>query len=121
MLGPSSTPYTQMTVRHDSLKDWSKSVSPDGHVSLKLSPSRTMLFAFYQCLSHHKSLDIESDVSGSIFDNGSYVVDHFSAKGARTVTKFWERHMLVGEMKYLLAHVGNYGESYPVSLAIDKE
>lgn len=70
-----------------------------------------MLLAFYQFLNHDKNLEISTNVSGSIFDNGSYVVDHFNPRGAKVVTKFWEQHLLKGEAKELLMKVGNYGWS----------
>ncbi|KAI9035663.1 uncharacterized protein KD926_003141 [Aspergillus affinis] len=45
----------------------------------------------------------------STFDHGSFAVDHYSARGAQTVTRFWEKHILKDEVKSLLAAVGNYG------------
>lgn len=113
ILGTSPTSYIKLTLKHDSLKDLTKSVSFSGHVTLKTPAphnSSTRLFAFYQYLNHHKNLVIDTDVSGSIFDNGSYVVDHFSARGAQTLTKFWEKHLLADEVEELIAQVGNYGE-----------
>ncbi|RYP69486.1 hypothetical protein DL769_005264 [Monosporascus sp. CRB-8-3] len=46
--------------------------------------------------------------ASTIFDNGSFVVDHFDAKGANVVAKFWEEHMLRDGIPDLLAKVGNY-------------
>ena len=45
----------------------------------------------------------------SYVQNGSWVVDHFSTKGAKLVTDFWEQHLLNGsDTAQLLKQVGNY-------------
>lgn len=109
-----SVSYTELTLRDGSLREWTTNDIPSsGHVSLKLSRTQETsgrLFAFYQSLTHEKNLDISTHASGTIFDNGSYVVDHFSPKGAHVVSKFWEKHLLKGEVKQLLMQVGNYGQ-----------
>lgn len=57
-----------------------------------------------------KSPQRQGGSGGDLFDNGSYVVDHFSARGgAQTVTDFWEKFILVNGTKELLQEVGNYG------------
>lgn len=67
------------------------------------------LFAFYQHQTLHQNVPNTSNVSGTIFNGGSYAVDHFSAKGAETVTRFWDQYILEDEIKQILVEVGNYG------------
>lgn len=102
-----------MTLKNDTLAEWTHKVSASGYVSLGLptTGSSYRLFAFYERLSHEKNLDYSSEPSKTIWDNGSFVVDHFSARGAQTTIKFWEKYLLTDEIKQLLMDVGNYGES----------
>ncbi|RAL14516.1 uncharacterized protein BO97DRAFT_422416 [Aspergillus homomorphus CBS 101889] len=69
------------------------------------------LFAFYQYLTHAQNVVVDSNFTGTIFDdNGYYTVDHFSARGAQVVTKIWDDYLLSdAEIKELLPEVGNYG------------
>lgn len=67
------------------------------------------LFAYYQYRDLAKNLDIHTNTTGSIFDNGSYTVDHFSSRGAQTTIDFWEKHILNNtEIKQSLSEVGKY-------------
>lgn len=112
LLGTPQTSYQQLTLRNGSLTEWTEKVSSSGHVSLQLATSKSTtyrLFAFYEFLSHEKNLDYASDQPKTIFDNGSYAVDHFSARGAQTTIKFWEKHILTDNVRALLKEVGNYG------------
>jgi hypothetical protein len=112
-LGTPQTYYIQMTLKDGSLTEWTDKVSSNGHVSLKLAQTESSthrLFAFYQFLSHNKNLEYSASPSKTIWDNGSYIVDHYSARGAQTTTKFWEEHLLTDEIKELLMSVGNYGK-----------
>jgi hypothetical protein len=98
-------------LKNGTLVDWAKDVSSTGHVSLKFpSESTHRLFAFYQFLSQEKNLEYSSGTGKTIWDNGSYVVDHYSAKGAQVVAKFWEKYILPEGVKELLMEVGNYGK-----------
>lgn len=78
---------------------------------LQFVPSRNTyrLFAFYQSRTHEKNLDYARNVLTTIFDNGSYAVDHFSPRGAQTVINFWEQYILTDEVTSLLKDVGRYG------------
>jgi hypothetical protein len=99
-------------LKNGTLFDWAKNVSSTGHVSLKFpNGSSRRLFAFYQFLSHEKNLEYSSGTGKTIWDNGSYVVDHYSAKGAQVVAKFWETYILPDGVKELLMEVGNYGKT----------
>lgn len=113
LFGAAQSSYLQLTLRNGSLTEWTKNVSSSGHVSLQLPTKQSSghrLFAFYEFLSHEKNLDYTNGQSKTIFDNGSYAVDHFSARGAQTTTKFWEKHILTDEVEELLKKVGNYGK-----------
>lgn len=93
--------------------DHTDAVSVDGKVSLSFNVSEHStyrLFAYYQYQDLVKNLDIQESSTGSIFDNGSYTVDHFSAHGAQTTIDFWENYILNDtDIKSLLQEVGRYG------------
>lgn len=111
--GQEPTSYSQLVLKHDTLTEWTDHVSLYGHVSLKFPIVENglgyQLFAFYQHLTLHKNLAFTSNNATNVYENGSYAVDHFSARGAKTVTKFWEEHILTNGVKELLMEVGNYG------------
>lgn len=118
-LGTAQSYYIQMVLKNGSLTEWTDKVSSTGHVSLNLGTTKSSthhLFAFYQFLSHNKNLEYAASPSKTIWDNGSYIVDHYSARGARTTTKFWEKYLLTEEVKELLMSVGHYGN---VTLILD--
>lgn len=104
---------TQYVLRNSTLQEWSQNVTSTGELSLSFPTTggqRYRLFAFYQHQTLHQNVPSTSNVSGTIFNGGSYVVDHFSAKGAETVTRFWDEYILEDEIKQMLVAVGNYGE-----------
>lgn len=103
-----------MVLAVDSLVDQTARVQANGTVSLTLNSqgqhARHHLFAYYQYQDLAKNLNIQSNTTGSIFDNGSYTVDHFSSRGAETTKNFWETHILNDtEIKSLLQEIGTYG------------
>ncbi|KAJ5864500.1 uncharacterized protein N7529_006416 [Penicillium soppii] len=105
---------TRMILDSESLVDHTNEVNLDGTVSLLLANGSNHdsqhLFAYYEYQDLVKNLDIESNVTGTIFDNGSYTVDHYSPRGAETVKHFWETHILNDtEIRSLLEDVGTYG------------
>ncbi|CAG8936063.1 unnamed protein product [Penicillium salamii] len=105
---------TRLTIETDSLTDHTDKVKLDGTVSLSLINGSKHgghhLFAYYQYQDLAKNLDIETNTTGTIFDNGSYTVDHYSSRGAETVKNFWETHILNDtEIVSLLHDVGTYG------------
>ncbi|EPE06415.1 secreted protein [Ophiostoma piceae UAMH 11346] len=106
--------YTQFIIADNTLTDHTAKVSPTtGRVNLSFpivegSNATYWIFAFWQTQTHIKNLDHGSSNPKTIWDNGSYVVDHFSAAGAKTVTKFWEDYILVNGTKELLQQVGGY-------------
>lgn len=103
-------------MRNGSLTDVTSKISSTGELSIDLSNSSSNasdyeLFFFYQNLSGHKNLVFASNRTETIWDNGSYVVDHFSSKGAEVVRDFWEQYIFVDNVKELLTEIGNYGKS----------
>ncbi|GJC88873.1 hypothetical protein ColLi_11711 [Colletotrichum liriopes] len=102
-----------MVLDHTSLDDITGLVSKaTGALTIKFPPSgdaRFKIFAFYQKLSGNKNLKFESNSSSTLWDNGSYTVDHFSAQGARVTTDFWEKYILDDQVTAKLKEVGNYG------------
>ncbi|KAK3641355.1 hypothetical protein LTR56_011383 [Elasticomyces elasticus] len=78
------------------------------------------VFAFYQNhTNYHEQAPpwyIEADALGSIpqsavndfRQNGSSLVDHFSAAGAQVVIDFWETYLLGNGSRELIQEIGNY-------------
>ncbi|GKZ27667.1 hypothetical protein AbraCBS73388_005296 [Aspergillus brasiliensis] len=104
---------TRLVLATGSLVDHTDAVSEDGKVSLSFNVSdhsTYRLFAYYQYQDLVKNLDIQGNSTGTFFDNGSYTVDHYSARGAQTTVDFWENYILNDtETKALLQEVGRYG------------
>jgi spore coat protein U-like protein len=106
--------YLSLVLDHDSLTDITDQVSEDGQLSVTFSASsagavRHRLFAYYQKRTLHKNLEFHNNATTTIWDNGSYAVDHYSARGAQTVIDFWEKYILVDGIKELVMEAGNYG------------
>ncbi|KAL2203672.1 hypothetical protein CC79DRAFT_1388306 [Sarocladium strictum] len=106
--------YLELTIREGSLKVATHKVSRQGKVhiaALDLEPGlgEQWLFSFYERRTLAKNLDFPRNSPRTIFDNGSFVVDHFSAQGAHTVIQFWEKHILGRGMDKLLSQAGHYG------------
>lgn len=105
---------------HASMTDVTKQVSSDGRLTTQFTSGEGeghVIFAYY--LVH--SRDIEQTPPGALIpgvpqspvthwvQNGSWVVDHFSAKGAQVVIDFWKQYLLNGsDTSQLLREVGNY-------------
>ncbi|KNG86833.1 hypothetical protein ANOM_004910 [Aspergillus nomiae NRRL 13137] len=102
----------QYVLKNSTLQEWSQNVTSMGEVNLsfpKTGGQGYRLFAFYQHRTLHQNVPSTSNMSGTIFNGGSYAVDHFSARGAETVTRFWDEYILEDEVKQMLVAVGNYG------------
>lgn len=114
LVGIQNVTYDEYQLNHKTLKEVTGRVDRQGHVKLSLpkapNGSHYRVFAFYERLSGHKNLKFDSTRHRTIFDNGSYAVDHFSAQGAAVVGQFWEKYILKGRVPMLLAKVGNYGK-----------
>ncbi|KAJ5754131.1 uncharacterized protein N7511_008284 [Penicillium nucicola] len=110
LFGTAQTWYLELTLKSGSLMEWTERVSSTGHVSLNLPTANSnRLFAFYQLQTYSKNLEYTDSSTKDITANGSFIVDHYSARGAQTITKFWETHLLDSETTELLKEVGNYG------------
>ncbi|KAE9575722.1 hypothetical protein CGMCC3_g8271 [Colletotrichum fructicola] len=114
IIGTAEIWWEELVLRNGSLRDITSMISPTGELSIDLPNSSSNasgyeLFFFYQNLSGHKNLVFASNRTEAIWDNGSYVVDHFSSKGAEVVRDFWEQYIFVDNVKELLTEIGNYG------------
>ena len=106
--------HLDLLLREGSLEVVTSEVSDDGRLNMSnVSDSdegEQWIFAFYQRRTLAKNLIFPASSSDTIFDNGSFTVDHFSERGAQTVIDFWETHILPDGIDDLLSEVGNYGE-----------
>ncbi|KAL3482790.1 hypothetical protein BJX62DRAFT_231439 [Aspergillus germanicus] len=111
--------YLSLVLDHESMTDITDQVSEDGQLSVAFSTSSAgavghRVFAYYQKRTLHKNLEFQNNATATIWENGSYAVDHYSAGGAQTVIDFWEKYILVDGIKDLVMEAGNYdgGASY---------
>ncbi|KAF2014360.1 hypothetical protein BU24DRAFT_441866 [Aaosphaeria arxii CBS 175.79] len=107
-----NTTWSELVLETSSLIDITSNVSANGIAQLSFpaeaDDTHYRLFAFYQKLTLHKNLHFETNRTINIWDNGSYAVDHFSAKGAKVLTDFWEEYILTDNIRSLISEVGNY-------------
>lgn len=69
------------------------------------------IMAWYQRFTNQRSVAGGSNPRNYI-QNGSWIVDHFSAAGSNLMTNFYDDVIVpTQEEKDLLAQVGNYGKS----------
>ncbi|KFZ24118.1 hypothetical protein V502_01397 [Pseudogymnoascus sp. VKM F-4520 (FW-2644)] len=111
---------TNTKLSEKSLADITHLVDGKGRVNLKFLSTphgvEYRVFAYYQVHKHYAEVQAQDsvviDVPQSPIEtyeqNGSWVVDHFSALGAQTVIDFWEGHLLDDSTKKLIKQVGNY-------------
>ncbi|KAL2859460.1 hypothetical protein BJX68DRAFT_261898 [Aspergillus pseudodeflectus] len=109
---PVPVTYDRFVLNHKTLTEQTRCVDRHGNVSLRLPRARSRthyrLFAFYERLAGARNLAFRSDQHDDIFDDGSYTVDHFDARGAAVVKEFWQDHILTDEVAALLSRAGNY-------------
>ncbi|KAL2842000.1 hypothetical protein BJX68DRAFT_270940 [Aspergillus pseudodeflectus] len=105
-------PHTRLVLKQSSLTDRTVEVSGSGRLSVTYPPSTRQhtywLFAFYQRLTQSQNLIFLSNHTNAVVENGAYIVDHYSARGAETVIDFWDKYVLTDNVRSLLAEVGNY-------------
>ncbi|UPL03174.1 hypothetical protein LCI18_014108 [Fusarium solani-melongenae] len=105
--------YTVLVVEESTITSRSDQVSPDGILTGKIPQSgqgkEQWVFAFYQRRSLRKNLHYDDNEAASITGNGSYTVDHFSARGALTTIRFWQKHILSHGLKSLLKDTAGAG------------
>ncbi|KAI5261087.1 hypothetical protein E4T47_09525 [Aureobasidium subglaciale] len=109
------------TLQHQSLTDVTTEVGSDGRLKIQF-PSGTsgesyVLFAYYLVHTEFREQRSPGSVIPGVaqspvtnyVQNGSWVVDHLSEKGAGLVVDFWQRYLLNGsDTIQLLQEVGNY-------------
>lgn len=67
--------------------------------------------AWYERHTNQRSINA-GDEPASFLQNGSWIVDHFSAAGSQIMTDFFDSHVVPDpDDKALLSRVGKYGES----------
>ncbi|KAH7129747.1 hypothetical protein B0J13DRAFT_644623 [Dactylonectria estremocensis] len=112
IVGVKNITYDEYRLVPGALSEHTSLVDKRGLVKLSFprapKGSHYRLFAFYERLAGHKNLKFNSTKHTTIFDDGSYAVDHFSPKGAAVVSKFWKENILKDGVPELLARVGNY-------------
>lgn len=111
---------TEITLSASSLADLTTYVDSSGKLTYNFSTtdegSAYALFAYY--LMHPETREVNSSaVSAAAVpqspienwtQNGSFVVDHFSAAGAQLVIDFWNQSLLGGNTTEAIREVGNY-------------
>ena len=109
------------TLDNSTLQDLTPQVGSDGSVEFTAPTNgqtgNWTIFAYYLVHSEFRECVSPRDVNTTFpqspvtdyVQNGSWVVDHFSADGAQLIIDFWEDYLLNGSTtKDLLAEVGNY-------------
>jgi hypothetical protein len=103
--------YTVSNISANSINDITTQVRRDGSISLKVPLNETVqnyfLWASYFKLSSTRAA-VPGQNPQSFLQNGSFAVDHFSARGAKVTTDFLEKYVLVDGVKELMQEVGKY-------------
>lgn len=119
---PNSPPSsrTQKTLAKESLFDISDRVTADGHLEMSFKgeiPGRGhehIIYAVYLVRAGLRAQASPTSLKGpqskpqDFTQAGSFTVDHFSARGAKVVTDFWEKYLLTNGTKEALMKIGNY-------------
>ncbi|KAJ5930057.1 secreted protein [Penicillium verhagenii] len=117
-----SSTSSEAVLYESSLQDVTSSVKADGSLDIKASSksegTESIVFAYYLIHSRYRETPSPTDPSiakavpqspvTTYSQNGSWVVDHFSASGAQVVVDFWKQSILGSAVDTLLAEVGNY-------------
>lgn len=112
---------TEVTLSASSLEDVTALVdSTDGSLSYNFSTTddgaEYVLFAFYQVHAEYREVASPEAVEAAVpqspvenyRQNGSWVVDHFSATGAQLIIDLWNSSLLAGDSSENIREVGNY-------------
>ena len=110
---------TEYTLSASSLTDVTDKVDAKGNLQLNFASSNQtgthhIIFAIYVIKSLYRAQQGPLEMKGphtspqSWVHNGSWAVDHFSALGAQTMTKFWEEYIVNNGTRTMLMDVGNY-------------
>ncbi|KAK3636141.1 hypothetical protein LTR56_014304 [Elasticomyces elasticus] len=116
--GDLSINRTQITLSAASLTDVTSQVGLDGKLTVDFAGNSTginhTVFAVYMFHTDYRAQDGPLDIGGpqsaprSWLQNGSWSVDHFSARGANVISSFWDNYILNNGTKESLKEVGNY-------------
>lgn len=117
----SNTSSTTLVLSETSLQDITDKVDSSGQLSFKPSEnisvgSEQIIFAYYLVHSRYREVLSSAEVPAAVpqspvtnySQNGSWVVDHFSAAGAQVFIDFWKKSLLSQDTDKLLSSVGNY-------------
>ncbi|KAF7198549.1 hypothetical protein HII31_00288 [Pseudocercospora fuligena] len=111
------------TLSATSLQDVTSKVSSSGQLTVDFPSNVTgehfVVFSYYLVHTQYREQQtpllvtsgngVQQSPVVSFVQNGSWVVDHFSAAGAKAVADFWNEHLLSGgETADLVREVGNY-------------
>lgn len=117
--GQAQAEGTRHTLAERSLEDATPRVSEDGWLDVDFASSgpvdsgqqQHLVYAVYLVRSGARAQQPPAVVTGpqttptDYVHNGSWTVDHFSARGARVMTDFWEKHLLTNGTRERLQQV----------------
>lgn len=114
-----STDSTHKTLAESSLVDVTDLVSSSGQLQVQFNNTDGVendVFAYYLIHSEYREVQSPGDVPAAVpqspvttyAQNGSWVVDHYSAKGAQVIIDFWNQSLLDEGTSDLIREVGNY-------------
>ncbi|KAJ5610735.1 hypothetical protein N7510_007454 [Penicillium lagena] len=103
--------YPQYTISNASVMDISSLVTSNGTITVTADEVKNahsyVLQSWYMYQPLGREIIAASNPSSYLY-NGSLYVDHFSATGAKVITDFLQKHVLVDGAKELLQEVGHY-------------
>lgn len=114
----SKIPYTILD--HSSLVELSN-VTNNHNVTWKAPNGNGtwVIFAVYERYTNQRSCVSIANATTAL-GNGSWIVDHWSASGAKKTTDFWDQHILsIPDIALLVRKAANYGDYYKFSVYIE--
>lgn len=104
-------PQTLYTVSAPSISDITGIVSKNGTISISFPTNSSainfVIYAAYYALSGDRAC-VSGPYPQTFLQNGSFVVDHFSANGAKVTTDFLEKYVMIDGVRALLQQIGGY-------------
>ncbi|KAH7417837.1 hypothetical protein BKA64DRAFT_738388 [Cadophora sp. MPI-SDFR-AT-0126] len=105
------TNWTVWSISADSLKEVTNQVLEDGSISIHV-PKNEAAKSYFLWASYYKLSSARAAIPGqnpqSFIQNGSFAVDHFSARGAKVTTDFLEKYVFINGVAELFRRVGKY-------------
>lgn len=124
--------YTVETLSTPSLKAVKDQVGENGEITLQLAATNEnqhyVLFAYYLIHTGYREQQTPTLVTGAsqspveyFWQNGSFLVDHYSTEGAKTIASFWDNYLLNGSstaehMREVGSYVWEDSQEYPYNL-----